>query len=115
MASSGTVAFNPSLGELVLYAYQRAGLRSTELTIDHFVSARMAANLLLVDWSNDGPALWKVDLVTVPLVAEVSTYPVDPQTLMILDAYVSQGFGLNPPTDRIMLAISRSEYAAYPN
>ena len=36
MTSSGTYTYNPSLGELVLYAYNVAGLRNTSLTQEHF-------------------------------------------------------------------------------
>jgi hypothetical protein len=49
-------------------------------------------------------------LVTVPLIAGQSTYPVDPDTVVILDAYV-----VNGTTDRIILPISRTEYSSYPN
>lgn len=115
MTSSGTYAFNPSLGELVLYAFNLCGVRNTSLTQEHMVSARVASNLMLADWSNDGPNLWKVDLVTTPLVAGTATYAVDAKTIAILDAYVSQDDGVSPPVDRIILPISRSEYASYPN
>lgn len=115
MTSSGTYAYNPSLGELVLYAFNLIGVRNTSLTEEHMVGARTAANMLLADWSNETPNLWKVDQVVVPLVAEQATYAVDPQTVMILDAYMTIDNGLSPPIDRIILPISRSEYATYPN
>lgn len=115
MTTSGTYAFNPSLGDLVLYAFNLCGVRNTALTQEHMVSARMAANMMLADWSNDGPNLWKVDLVTTPLIAGQATYNVGPETIAILDAYVTLDDGLSPPIDRIILPISRSEYATYPN
>jgi hypothetical protein len=115
MATSNTYAFNPSLGELVLYAYNLAGVRNTSLVQEHMSTARMASNLLLSRWSNQGVNLWQVDLVTVPLVQGQTTYSVDPSTVMILDAYVTTTTGSTQPIDRYILPISRTEYATYPN
>ena len=110
MATSGTYTFNPSLGEIVLYAYQNIGVRPTALLQEHLDSARMATNMMLANWSNRGVNLWAVDLITTPLTQGTTTYPVDANTVMILDAYiVSEGI------DRIILPISRTEYASYPN
>jgi hypothetical protein len=82
---------------------------------EHMEAARMAANMLLSRWSNQGVNLWAVDLVTVPLVQGQSTYGVDANTVMVLDAYMTIDNGQSPPIDRIILPISRSEYASYPN
>ena len=114
MATSGTYGFNPGLGELTLYAYNLIGIRNTAVIQEHMEAARMATNMLLARWSNQGVNLWCVDLVTTPLVTDQSTYAVDPSTVMILDAYVqNDDSGAN--IDRIILPISRTEYASYPN
>lgn len=190
MATSGTYTFNPSLGELTLYAFNLCGLRNTSLLQEHMESARMASNLMLARWSNQGVNLWAVDKIVVPLAQEVpitgasgtgaiatltyaavntpvytvgttitvsgvnpsayngnhivvssspgsvsfastatasfvsggtceapnevSTFSVDPNTVMILDAYMTNDdSGAN--IDRIILPISRTEYASYPN
>jgi hypothetical protein len=77
-------------------------------------SARMASNMLLSRWANQGVNLWKVDLVTVPLVTGQSTYTVSANTVVILDAYVTNDMtGEN--IDRIIMPVSRTEYASYPN
>ena len=110
MATSGTYTFNPSLGELTIYAYNLIGVRATALLQEHMESARMAANLMLSRWSNQGVNLWCVDLVQTSLVNGQATYPVDPSTVVMLDAYVT-----NNGIDRIILPISRSEYSSYPN
>jgi hypothetical protein len=115
MTTSGTYTFNPSLGELTLYAYNLIGLRSTSLVQEHFESARMATNLLLASWSNRGVNLWAVDLVTTPLVQGKATYNVDANTVVILDAYMTIDDGVNNPIDRVIMPISRTEYASYPN
>jgi len=114
MATSGTYAFNPSLGELVLYSFNLIGLRNTSILQEHLESARMATNMLLARFSNQGVNLWCVDLVTTPLVTGQATYDVDGSTVMILDAYVqNDDSGAN--IDRIILPVSRTEYASYPN
>lgn len=190
MATSNTYNFNPSLGELTLYAYNLVGIRNTALLQEHLEAARMATNLLLSRWSNQGVNLWAVDKVVVPIEQEpvvtgasgngalatltyasvntpvytpgtliivsgvspagyngthtvvssspgsvtfaslqtgslvtpgiiqapntVATFSVDPSTVMILDAYVTDdSSGAN--IDRIILPISRTEYASYPN
>lgn len=107
MASSGTYAFQPSIGEMTLYAYQMAGVRPTALTIEHFQDARMASNMLLTSWANRGVNLWAVDKFTKTLSAGVQDYTLDPQVVSILDAYVTVSSG-----DRMLSSISRSEFAS---
>lgn len=191
MTTSNTYQFNPSLGELVIYAYNLCGVRPTALLQEHMEAARMASNMLLSRWSNQGVNLWEVDKVSVSLdqdvvvlsasgdgavvtltyasvdtpvytagttiavsgitpsqyngswtvvssspgvvtyastatgayvsggiiqspFNEISTYSVNPNTVMILDAYVTNTqTGEN--IDRIILPVSRTEYASYPN
>jgi hypothetical protein len=114
MATSDTYSFNPGLGELTLYAYNLIGIRNTALLQEHMEAARMASNMLCARWSNQGVNLWAVDLVTTPLVTGQATYNVDGNTVMILDAYVqNDDSGAN--IDRIILPVSRTEYASYPN
>lgn len=105
----------PSLGEIGLYAFNLAQLRNTSLVAEHFESLKMATNLMLSDWSNKGVNLWKVELVTVPLVQGTSTYSVDPSIVMVLDAYMTIDNGSGNPIDRIILPIARTDYASYPN
>jgi len=114
MATSGTYTFNPSLGELTLYAYNLIGVRNTAVLQEHMEAARMATNMMLARWANQGVNLWAFDLVTTSLSTGVATYSVQPNTVMILDAYmVDQNSGAN--IDRIILPVSRTEYASYPN
>ena len=191
MATSGTYAYNPSLGEVVLYAYNLCEIRSTALAQEHMEAARMASNMLLANWSNRGVNLWTVDLQTVnfnqtpatlsatgtgttatltfstpntPVYTvgtqitvsgitpsgyngtytvtasangsvsyanattgaqtvagtissstPAATYSVDPNTVVLLDAYVTTTQSSTQPIDRIILPVSRTEYASYPN
>lgn len=112
MATSNTYSYNPALGNIIAYCYQNIGIRPTALLQEHMQAARDAANYMLARWSNLGVNLWAVELIETPLLEGVTTYNVDPATIMILDAYVNAG--PNTP-DRIITAISRTTYASYPN
>jgi hypothetical protein len=114
MTTSGTYSYNPSLGEITLYAYNLIGLRNTSLLQEHMEAARMAANMMLGRWSSEGVNLWAVDLQTVTLVQGTSTYSVPDNTVAMLDAYVTTGTGTSA-INRLILPISRTEYASYPN
>lgn len=111
MTTSGTYTFNPGLGEIVLYSYMNIGIRPTALLQEHMDSARMATNMMLSRWSNQGVNLWAVDLIETPLIEGQATYAVQPNTVMILDAYTTTDQGI----DRVIMPISRTEYASYPN
>lgn len=118
MTTSGTYTFNPSFGEAGLYAFHLCGIRPPQLVQEHMFTLRMAANLLQLDWANEGVNLWKVELATpIPFVQGTSTYSVPSNTIMMLDAYITQlGTGPNNSNiDRIITPVTRTEYASYPN
>jgi len=191
MATSNTYNYNPSLGDLTLYAFHLCGVRPTSIVQEHMATARTAANMLLSNWSNRGVNLWTVDLQTIPLsttqaitsisgtgtiatatypypntpiytvgstitisgsptssfngtfqvtasgagyvsyatsgtsvvsggtittATPAATYSIDPSTVMILDTYLTIGsLGSSQEIDRIILPVSRTEYASYPN
>ena len=114
MSISGTYQYNPSLGEIVLYAYNLCEIRSTALLQEHMESARMATNMMLGRWSSQGVNLWAVDLQTIPLVQGQATYSVPANTIVMLDAYVVVTNGTST-NNRTILPISRTEYANYNN
>lgn len=114
MTTSGTYTFNPSLGEVTLYAYQLIGIRPTSLLQEHFDAAKTATNMMFTRWSNQGVNLWEVKFVTVPLIAGTATYTVPSNAVVMLDAYVTVTTGTQS-IDRIILPVSRTEYMSYPN
>lgn len=78
----------------------------------------MSLNLVLTDWSNRGVNLWRVMGPTqVNLVQGQATYTVSPDSVYILEMYYTllNGDGSGVNQDRIMVPISRTEYAEYPN
>jgi hypothetical protein len=115
MTTSGTYNFNPGLSDLTVYAFQLIGIRPTSLVQEHLTSARMASNMILARWSNQGVNLWAVDLQTVPLVQGQATYDVPLNTVTMLDTYLEIDSGNGQPIDRLILPIGRTEYASYPN
>lgn len=112
--TSGTYNFAPSMGESVLYAYGLCGIRASSLTQQHFETARMASNLMMSAWSSRGVNLWQVDQQQIELKKGCSTYSVPSNTIVMLDMYITLNRG-GAAIDRLILPISRTEYASYPN
>lgn len=118
MASSGTYNYTLDNSSVIVEAFERCGVEPTQLTTSHYLSARRSLNLTLVKWSNRGVNLWEViGPVTVPLVTGQATYTVPNNCVTLLDMYYTtvNGGGQGVNIDRIMLPISRTEYAQYPN
>lgn len=115
MASSGTYSFSPGNGELVLAAFERIQVRAPEIRQEHMLSARRELNFLFAEWSNASPNLWEVVLRTTSLTQGTTTYAVNPNTIMILDAVLTLNNGNANQTDRTITPISRSEYMSFSN
>jgi len=115
MTTSGVNYTQPGIGEMVLYAFGLIGIRRAQILQEHMTDARLAVNLMLAEWGNSTPNLWKVDLVSTNLVQGQATYDVDPSTIMIVDAYIRTGDGTASQNDRIIWPVSRTEYADQPN
>jgi hypothetical protein len=111
---SGTYNFAPSVGDIILTAFQRIGIRPAEILQQHLQQAVMELNLLQSKLSNQQPNLWDVDLQTLPLLQGTQTYSVPAETVMITNAYISTGNGTSR-IDRLIFPISQTEYAALPN
>jgi len=112
MTSSGTQSWNPSNGDIVMFAFGLCGIRRTELTQQHLTDANMAANMLMGRWNNDTPNLWKVEEVVISLQEGIDTYDVDSSTVVVLDAFVRINPGTEDQEDRLVWPVSRTEYAA---
>jgi hypothetical protein len=112
VASSGTYSFSVSNGEVVLAAYERIKIFAPSIRIEHMMSARRELNFLLAEAANKQVNLWKVDKVSTPLINGQTTYAVDARTVMILDAWITTGTGVNA-SDTYITPISRTEYASF--
>lgn len=111
---SGTYNFLPSAGDIIITAFQRIGVRPTEILQTHLQQAVMELNLLQSKLSNLQPNLWDVDLQTLPLIQGTATYSIPAETVMITNAYVRTGSGTSA-VDRLIFPISQTEFAAISN
>lgn len=113
MATSGTTNFNPALASIGAYCLGRCNVRRPEITTGHLADVAMAANLVLVDFADDQPNLWAVQLNSISLVQGQATYTLPADVLLVLDCYITTVIA-NNDNDRIIYGVSRTEYAAYP-
>jgi hypothetical protein len=110
--TSGTYQFFPSVAEIVHVAFGRLQMRRTELLETHYQDAIIEFNALQTVINDLGPNLAQVDLQSIALTQGVATYSVPVETITILDVYLRYS---NPPIDRYMWPISRTEYDSIPN
>jgi hypothetical protein len=115
MTTSGTYAFDSiEQVDVITEAFERIGRIPSTLTSNDIDSARRSLNFMFSEWANNGPNLWAVELVTLPLVAGQQSYALDPSTIYITQAAVrTTQNGVN--TDLVISPISRAEYLALPN
>jgi hypothetical protein len=114
MSTSGTTAFNLDLNNLVEEAFERCGsqLRSGY----DLKTARRSLNLLTIEWANRGVNLWTIEQGQVNLVTGQGLYPIDNDTIDLLDTVVRQNNG--SPSNQIDINIDRiseSTYSTIPN
>ena len=112
---SNTYTFNPSLGEAILGAYSRCGIRRTEITTQHMADARFEANMVMSDWQGDGLNTWQVELATQNIIAGVGEYLIPNTTVFMLDVVIRQNPDSGMPIDRLIIPISRSDWMAIAN
>jgi hypothetical protein len=115
MASSGTFAFSPSNGELVLAAFERIQIRAPSIRKEHMQSARREVNFMFGEWSNRGVNLWEQARTQTPLVQGTATYAVNAKTIMILDGSIVLNYGLSNESRRYITPISRTQYLSFAN
>jgi len=115
MTSSGTYNYNISAAEAVLAALERCQIRAPSIRTEHMNTAKNEFNLLMAEWANKQVNLWKVELDTVALVQGTATYTLTPQTVMVLDAYVSLNYGTTSQSDTYITPMSRTQYASIGN
>jgi len=114
MTTSGSYAFGTSEQiDIIDEAFERIGRNPGTLSSQDQLSATRSLNYLFSDWSNNGPNLWEVDLVALPLVAGQKEYVLDVETVYILQVYTRIITG-GQNRDLMIQGISRGEYAAIP-
>lgn len=114
MATSGTYTFSPSVGELVLSAFGRIGVRRTQITQQHLADAANEANFLQVEFSNRQPNLFSSELYSTALTVSVATYALLARFIAPMAVYMTVTRG-GYTSDRILMPLSTYHYAAIPN
>lgn len=116
---SGTYAFNIPNSGIVVEAFDRCGFRPTELDRHQLLSARQSLNLENLELSNIGFNFWKETSGTINLVSSPVTavYTLPTNLVTLTEVYYSQidGYGPGQNSDRIMVPITRTQYAMIPN
>jgi len=120
MTTSGTIAFNPPIDDIIEEAYERTGMRGTR-TGYQLKSARRSLNILFSEWANRGLQLWSIKQAAVNLVQAQATYstaagstgyPADISD--VLEAWIRNNSS-GTSADVSLTKIDRSQYAAIPN
>jgi len=114
MATSGTVAFQPNVEEIITEAFERCGLDPQVQTGDRAVSARRSLNLLFSEWANRGINYWAVEQQTLTLVNGTASYALPVGTIDIIDAVVRDSSGTDT-SDQIINRVSIADYNQLPN
>ena len=114
MATSGTVAFQPNVEEIISEAFERCGLDPQIQTGDRAVSARRSLNLLFSEWANRGINYWAVEQQTLTLVNGTASYTLPVGTIDIIDAVVRDSAGTDT-SDQIINRVSIADYNQLPN
>jgi hypothetical protein len=110
--TSGTVAFNLNVNELIEEAFERCG---QELRTGYdFRTARRSINLLTIDWANRGLNLWTVEPGQIQLNQGQIMYALPTDTIDLLDMVTRTGTGQNQQDININ-RISESTYITIPN
>lgn len=114
MATSGTYAFNPSAGDIVLNAFGMIQIRRWELTTQHLVDANFQANLLMVDISNRNPNRWVMETQEIALSSGSPTYNLANRTVAVSIVSIRKTVN-SVSTDRVIGPISATDYESLPN
>ena len=115
--TSGTYGFALSNGEIIIEAFDRIGVRPQQLDRHHMMSARTSINLELLNWANIGFNLWKETSGTIDIASGTATYTMPTNLVTVTEVWYSlvNGLGSGINSDRIMLPMTRTQYAQLPN
>ena len=116
MATSGTYTWFQTLQtvDIIQDAFERCGIDFSKVSGNQLDSARRSLQMQIAEFSNKGPNLWKVELQTQALTSGTSSYALGANVIEVLQAYVTDASS-SPSQDYVLSAISRSDYAAYPD
>jgi hypothetical protein len=109
MATSGTYAWDPTLVDIGLDAFDRIQIRPSAITPDHMFSLRRSLNQVLVRWSNRQVNLWTVEEGTDTLVSGQQIYTMPAGTVGVLEVFVrSYQLGNSEDVTPALISVSAS-------
>lgn len=114
MTTTGTYSFNPSAADIILNSFGMIQVRRPEISQQHLEDAYMAANMLMVDFTNRSPNRWTQETQTQVLAEETPTFDLTTRTLAIAIAYIDTTQG-DVTTSRVLGPISATDYASIAN
>lgn len=110
MPVSGTYAWDPSVNDLIVEAFERAGIDESAIKANMYSSARRSFNYLLVAWQTRGVKQWLIEERSVTLTAADATPTIDARCIDIVDMVLRRS-GMETPVH----PISRSQYLEIPD
>ena len=116
MSTSGTYTYYTTLEvvDVIADSFERCGIDFSKVSGNQLDSARRSLQMQISEFSNKGPNLWKVSLQSQALTSGTASYALGTNVIEILQAYVTDASS-SPSQDYVLSAISRSDYAAYPD
>ena len=114
MATSGSVAFRPTVEEIISESYERCGIDPQTRTGHHATSARRSLNLLFSEWANRGINYWTVGTATLNLSTDTITYNLPAGVIDLLDVVIFNSAD-STRNDTIVNRITLQEYNQIPN
>lgn len=111
MATSGTVAFNLEIHEIIEEAYENCGMDLQKMSAQRLSTARRSLDLLLQEWNNDSVNLWTLEQSTQSLSSGANSYSLAADTIDVLDAVIRDSSSIDFPLHRMSI----QEYLDVPN
>lgn len=110
MATSGTYAWAPTVTDMIVDAFARAGLDEGEINPEKYARARFHFNLMMVEWQNKGVKQWLIEERSITLTDGDATPSVDTRMIDILDMVLRRS-GVDTPVH----PVSRKDYLEIPD
>lgn len=108
MATSGVFTTNPEIADLLREAFERAGIKSTDIDWPRIESALRSANYVLQDFSNRGAKAYEMALVSQTVTAGTPNYTLA-EGAQVFTAVLRRD-GVDTP----LVRISREDYEDIP-
>jgi hypothetical protein len=117
MTTSGTYTFGTGTEavDVIEEAWERAtGKDASEMSALDLDRARRSLMFMFSDWVNQGPNLFEIYQLTIPLVSATQSYDLPTNTIYVTDGFTRQTIN-GVITDLVVAGISRTEYWSIPN